>query len=170
LGDAGVTLAIVDSLYAWDDRKTPSESVAREMLKDALLGFDSKGKAVIVTTFSSHIARLKSIIDFGRKLNRKIVFLGRSLAKYVEEEKQAQLKHRREDKESAANTVKQNLRRVSEDIEKIEKLGGSPSTTLLAKKDSLNKQLAEVKQVSDDQLLEGSRCNLTVVDLILGGE
>ena len=82
LGDSGIAVAIVDSLYARDDKKTPSESVAREMLKDAMLGFDCKGKAVIVTTFSSHIARLKSVIDFGKQMNRKIVFLGRSLAKY----------------------------------------------------------------------------------------
>ena len=37
------------------------------------------GKAVIVTTFSSHIARLKSIIECGKKMNRKVVFLGSSL-------------------------------------------------------------------------------------------
>jgi ribonuclease J len=61
----------------------PSESVAREMLKDVLLGTDNKDNLIIVTTFSSHIARLKSIIEFGQKLNRKIIFLGRSLAKYV---------------------------------------------------------------------------------------
>ena len=48
-----------------------------------MLGTDSTGKAIIVTTFSSHIARLSSIVEFGKKLNRKIVFLGRSLAKYV---------------------------------------------------------------------------------------
>lgn len=82
LGEQGIVVALVDSLYARDDKKTPSESVAREMLKDAMLGFDCRGKAVIVTTFSSHIARLKSIIEFGKQLNRKIVFLGRSLAKY----------------------------------------------------------------------------------------
>ena len=37
---------------------------------------------MIVTTFSSHIARLKSIVEFGKKLNREVVFLGRSLDKY----------------------------------------------------------------------------------------
>ena len=62
--------------------KTASEVVAKEMLKDVLMGVDSRGKAVIVTTFSSHIARLKSIVEFGRQLKRKVVFLGRSLAKY----------------------------------------------------------------------------------------
>lgn len=63
--------------------KTPSEKVAREMLKDVVLGVNTEKKSIVVTTFSSHIARLRSIIDFGKHLNRKIVFLGRSLEKYV---------------------------------------------------------------------------------------
>ncbi|MFH1849860.1 MAG: RNase J family beta-CASP ribonuclease [archaeon] len=84
IGEKGVLALIVDSTYANDARKTPSETVAREMLRDVMLGTNSKGKAVIVTTFSSHLARLKSIIEFGRTLDRKIIFLGRSLSKYVE--------------------------------------------------------------------------------------
>ncbi len=83
LGKEGVLVAIVDCLYADRNIKTPSESVAREMLKDVLLNVDSKGKKVIITTFSSHIARLKSIVEFGQKTGRKIIFLGRSLAKYA---------------------------------------------------------------------------------------
>jgi ribonuclease J len=63
--------------------KTPSEKVAKELLNEVMLGTNSKGKAVIVTTFSSHLARLKSIVEFGKKLNRKILFLGRSLFKYI---------------------------------------------------------------------------------------
>ena len=84
LGKKGVLVLIVDSTYAADAKKTPSESVAKEMLRDVLLGCNSDGKAIIITTFSSHIARLKSIIEYGKKLGRKIVFLGRSLARYVE--------------------------------------------------------------------------------------
>ncbi|MFH2019921.1 MAG: RNase J family beta-CASP ribonuclease [archaeon] len=78
-----VKILIIDSLYAGYHRKTPSEAIAKEMLKEVMLGTDSKGKAVIVTTFSSHIARLRSIIEFGKKMNRKIIMVGRSLAKYV---------------------------------------------------------------------------------------
>jgi ribonuclease J len=44
---------------------------------------------MIVTTFSSHIARLKSIVEFGKKLNREVVFLGRSLDKYSNAAKNA---------------------------------------------------------------------------------
>ncbi len=84
LGKSNVIVLICDSLYACDSRKTPSESVAKEMLKDVLLGTDSKDKLIIMTTFASHLARLKSMIDIGQKLNRKIIFLGRSLAKYTQ--------------------------------------------------------------------------------------
>ncbi len=79
-----VLLLIIDSLYADTPGKTPSEKVARELLKDVLLGTNNKGHAVIITTFSSHIARLKSILEFGLKLRRKVVFLGRSLNKYID--------------------------------------------------------------------------------------
>jgi ribonuclease J len=83
LGKQKVIALICDSLYAQDSRKTPSESVAKEMLKDVLLGTESKDKLIIATTFASHLARLNSIIDIGQKLHRKIIFLGRSLAKYA---------------------------------------------------------------------------------------
>ena len=83
LGKQKVLALICDSTYAADSRKMPSESIAKEMLKEVMLGIDSKNKHVVVTTFSSHIARLNSIVEFGRKMNRKIVFIGRSMAKYV---------------------------------------------------------------------------------------
>ncbi|MFA5856145.1 MAG: RNase J family beta-CASP ribonuclease [Candidatus Pacearchaeota archaeon] len=83
LGKEGVRLMIVDSLYSGDERKTASEKVARTMLEDVLLNTTNEDVGLLVTTFSSHIARLKSIVEFGQKLNRKVVFFGRSLNKYV---------------------------------------------------------------------------------------
>ena len=74
---------ILDSLYSKHPGKTPSEKVAKEMLRDVLLGADHKGKAIIITTFSSHLARLHSIIEQGKLLRRKIVFLGRSLNRFI---------------------------------------------------------------------------------------
>ncbi|MBU0957974.1 MAG: RNase J family beta-CASP ribonuclease [Nanoarchaeota archaeon] len=79
----GVKVLIVDSLYSNSDGKTPSEKVARSLLEEVLLTTYTKKAGIFVTTFSSHIARLQSIVDFGKKLNRKIVFVGRSLNKYV---------------------------------------------------------------------------------------
>jgi len=83
LAAEGVRALIVESLYAADERKTPSEKVAKSLLEDVLLGVDNENACIVVTTFSSHIARLKSIVDLGKKLNRKIIFVGRSLGKYV---------------------------------------------------------------------------------------
>lgn len=79
----GVKALIVDSLYAPDDRKTPSEKIARGLLEDVFFTTENRNSGIVVTTFSSHIARLNSIAQFGRRLNREVVFLGRSLNKYM---------------------------------------------------------------------------------------
>ncbi len=83
LGEKGVVAAIVECLYADEHRKMPSEAVAKKMLEEVMLSGVGQGRAMIVTTFSSQIARLKSIVELGKKLGREIVFLGRSLNKYV---------------------------------------------------------------------------------------
>jgi len=83
LGNQKVLALICDSTYASDARKMPSESVAKQMLREVMLGIESKNKHIVVTTFSSHIARLNSIVEFGQKIGRKIVFMGRTMSKYV---------------------------------------------------------------------------------------
>ncbi len=83
IGRKGVNVLVVDSLYSGIEKKTPSERIARNLVEDALSSVRDRNSALLVTTFSSHIARLKSIVDFGKKTKRKIVFLGRSLNKYV---------------------------------------------------------------------------------------
>src|SRR4030042_375102 len=79
----GIKALVIDSLYSGTDRKTPSEKIARALLEEVMLTVKNENSAMFVTTFSSHIARLKSIVDFGKKLNRKIYFMGRSMKKYV---------------------------------------------------------------------------------------
>lgn len=81
LSKVGIAALVADCLYAQDDRKTPSEKIARGLLEDVMKSLNNKG--LVITTFSSHIARLKSIVDFGSKMNREIIFAGRSLNKYV---------------------------------------------------------------------------------------
>ncbi|MEK6840754.1 MAG: MBL fold metallo-hydrolase RNA specificity domain-containing protein [Nanoarchaeota archaeon] len=83
LGKKGVKVLVIDSLYSGTERKTPSERIARNMVEDAISSVRDRNAAFIVTTFSSHIARLKSIVDFGKKTGRQVIFIGRSLNRYV---------------------------------------------------------------------------------------
>ncbi|MFO7711150.1 MAG: RNase J family beta-CASP ribonuclease [Candidatus Woesearchaeota archaeon] len=124
LGKEGkVHSLIVDSTYAPQRKKTPSESVAQLMLRDVLMGTDSSKKLVVVTTFSSHIARLKAIVEFAKKLQRKPVFLGRSLAKYAEAAEKANLINFSEDVEIVkfARKIKKKLRDVNKNKEERRK-------------------------------------------------
>ena len=91
IGKKGVKLLIIDSLYSGDERKTPSEKIARALVEEVLLTVNHKNNAIFITTFSSHIARLKSIVEFSKKLNRKVVFMGRSLSKYVKAAKNVKM-------------------------------------------------------------------------------
>lgn len=83
LAKEGIKVLIVDALYSGTERKTPSEKIARALVEEVLLTVKNENSAVFVTTFSSHIARLKSIVDYAKKLDRKIYFMGRSMKKYV---------------------------------------------------------------------------------------
>jgi ribonuclease J len=83
LSKKGVKALIVNCLYAPQDIKTPSEKIARGLLEDILFTTENYKSGIVITTFSSHIARLKSIVEFGEKLGRKVLFVGRSLNKYT---------------------------------------------------------------------------------------
>jgi len=115
LGRKGILALIVDSTYANEAKKMPSESVAKEMLRDVMLGTNSKDKMIIATTFSSHLARLKSIIEFGKRLNRKVLFLGRSLSKYVRAGEEVGIINFSKDVEiiKYSKQIKKRLRKIS---------------------------------------------------------
>jgi ribonuclease J len=81
IGKEGVLLLITETTRADEESKSQSEIIEKYMLYDVLNSIDTKG--IIITTFASHIARLKSIIDLGKEINRKVVFIGRSLGKYI---------------------------------------------------------------------------------------
>ena len=83
LAKTGVKALVVDCLYAPDDRKTPSEKIAQSLLEDVLMHTTNDKSGIVVSTFSSHIARLKTIAELGKKLGREVIFVGRSLNKYV---------------------------------------------------------------------------------------
>jgi ribonuclease J len=82
IGKQGVLAMITESTNVSRSGKTPSENVARDLVWDALLGTEETESGVIVTTFSSHIARIKSILDAAEKMNRVPVLLGSSMERY----------------------------------------------------------------------------------------
>jgi len=82
LGREGVLAMITESTNVNRSGKTPSEQIARDMVWDALLGTEETESGVLVTTFSSHIARLKSLIEAAQKMGRVPVLLGSSMERY----------------------------------------------------------------------------------------
>jgi len=86
LGKKGVKVLIVDALYSGTEKNPGGERIAKHLLEDAFAkARGTNNSAFFVTTFSSHIERLNNIVEYARKTtNREIIFLGRSLSKYVE--------------------------------------------------------------------------------------
>ncbi|MFB6162834.1 MAG: RNase J family beta-CASP ribonuclease [Halococcoides sp.] len=82
IGDEGVLCYIEDCTNAGKKGRTPSESVARRHLKDALQSMEDYDGGIVATTFSSHIARVKSLVEFADDIGRQPVLLGRSMEKY----------------------------------------------------------------------------------------
>ncbi|MBU2615519.1 MAG: RNase J family beta-CASP ribonuclease [Nanoarchaeota archaeon] len=84
IGKKNIKVLVLDSLYSSTEKKPGSETVARHLLEDAISKVQNSKGAIFITTFSSHIERLNSIVEFAKKTGREIIFLGRSLNKYVE--------------------------------------------------------------------------------------
>ncbi|HTZ42167.1 MAG TPA: RNase J family beta-CASP ribonuclease [Candidatus Omnitrophota bacterium] len=83
LGKKGIKVLVADSLYSGTEKRTPSERIAKDLIEDAIGSIHDRKSALIMSTFSSHIPRLKSIVEFGKRTGREIIFLGRSLDRYV---------------------------------------------------------------------------------------
>jgi len=78
----GVLCYIEDCTNAGKKGRTPSEAVARRHLKDVLYSMEDYDGGIVATTFSSHIARVKSLVEFADDIGRQPVLLGRSMEKY----------------------------------------------------------------------------------------
>ena len=84
LGGEGVLAMITESTNVQRSGKTPSEQIAHDLMLDVLLGTEETKSGVLVTTFSSHIARIKTIVDAAEKMGRRPLLLGRSMERYSE--------------------------------------------------------------------------------------
>jgi ribonuclease J len=84
LGKKGVLVLIVETTNAleYDEVKTYSERIARNILEDVMREPLNEKAGMLITTFSSHVERVQTIADIGKKSNREILFLGRSMERF----------------------------------------------------------------------------------------
>ena len=81
IGNDGLLALIGDSTNA----NTPGYSLSENEVKEELVKIFSRYNArIVVTCFSSNIARMQNIISAAKKNNRKIVLIGRSIKKTVD--------------------------------------------------------------------------------------
>jgi ribonuclease J len=78
---AGIDLALVDSTNAERPGRAQSERVAGEGLAAA---FSQAPRRILLTTFSSHVARISQAVESALRLRRSVGFLGRSLRTVVD--------------------------------------------------------------------------------------
>ncbi len=84
LAEEGIKLLVIETVHIYDEERTPSEKVADIMVYDAIdRAYEETDSAVFVTTFASHIARIKSIINANRG-RREVMLLGRSMKRYTD--------------------------------------------------------------------------------------
>ncbi len=120
LGKEGVKVMITESTNSGHSGKTPSEQIAKDLVRDVLLGTEETESGVIITTFSSHVARINAIIQAAEEMDRIPVLLGRSMErylsiardmKYIEFPKNLEI-------HGSRNAVDKALRRISQDGKK----------------------------------------------------
>jgi ribonuclease J len=80
--DNGVLCYIEDCTNANKKGRTPSEAVARSQLEDVMVSLEDYEGGIVATTFSSHIARVASIVEFAEQIGRQPILLGRSMEQY----------------------------------------------------------------------------------------
>ncbi len=83
LGKEGVKAMITESTNSGHSGKTPSEQIAKDLVRDVLLGTEETDSGVVITTFSSHVARINAIIQAAEEMDRIPVLLGRSMERYL---------------------------------------------------------------------------------------
>ena len=82
ISKAGIHSLILDSTNVDQEGFTFSESVVRTMLEDVIKK-SLNNKTIFITTFSSHIARIKNIIEISKRMNRQVMIFGRSMDMYI---------------------------------------------------------------------------------------
>jgi ribonuclease J len=81
LGDEGVLALVGDSTNAVRDGRSPSESDVAKTLAHLIR---TAPRRVAVTTFASHVGRLRAVADAARAAEREVVVVGRAMERVVQ--------------------------------------------------------------------------------------
>ncbi|MDR3420448.1 MAG: ribonuclease J [Xanthobacteraceae bacterium] len=81
LGDEGVLALIGDSTNAVREGRSPSEADVAKTIADLIRTAPAR---VAVTTFASHVGRIRAVADAARLAERKVVLVGRAMERVVQ--------------------------------------------------------------------------------------
>ena len=81
LGDAGVLALVGDSTNAVREGRSPSESDVAKTLAELIR---TAPRRVAVTTFASHVGRLRAVADAARAAEREVVLVGRAMERVTQ--------------------------------------------------------------------------------------
>lgn len=81
LGDEGMLALVCDSTNALREGRSPSETEVAESLAKII---EKAPYRVVVTTFSSNVARIKACGEAARRTGRKLIVAGRALHRVIE--------------------------------------------------------------------------------------
>ena len=82
IGKEGVLALVVEAINIGEKGRCPSERIARDLVRDTMTSFEDDKSAIIVSTFASHISRIKTIAETAHEMGRKPVLLGQSMERY----------------------------------------------------------------------------------------
>ena len=91
IGKEGVLALIVACTNVGKKGRCPSERIARDLVRDTITTYEDDKNAIIVSTYSSHVSRIKTIAECAHEIGRKPVLLGRSMEKYATTAEQMKL-------------------------------------------------------------------------------
>jgi len=81
LGDEGVLALVGDSTNAVREGRSPSESDVAKTLAELIR---TAPRRVAVTTFASHVGRLRAVADAARAADREVVLVGRAMERVAQ--------------------------------------------------------------------------------------
>jgi ribonuclease J len=81
LGDEGVLALVGDSTNAVREGRSPSEAEVAKTLADLIRTAPAR---VAVTTFASHVGRLRAVADAARAADREVVLVGRAMERVAQ--------------------------------------------------------------------------------------